>query len=124
MSAERVGNVIDATAKARWPFFRTIGASDGYAFTCPAGRYKPNAFGLYDMHGNAAEWCADWCDEEYYAHAPGDDPAGPSTGSYRLLRGGSWAPEAAHCRSASRVWNSQTYRSPSLGFRVARNSGP
>ena len=57
----KVGNVADAAAKAKFPEWTwTIKASDGYVFTAPVGRFKPNAFGLYDMHGNAGQWCADW----------------------------------------------------------------
>jgi uncharacterized protein (TIGR02996 family) len=81
------------------------------------GRYLPNAFGLYDMHGNVNEWVANWYDD--YPVGPVTDPAGPSRGSDRLVRGGSWRHADWACRSASRNWIEPGYQSYSLGFRVA-----
>jgi formylglycine-generating enzyme required for sulfatase activity len=84
------------------------------------GSYPPNAYGLYDMHGNVAEWCADIYDRntDYYATSPLEDPPGPAHGSNRLLRGGNWYSDAMLCRSASREWYLPMYRSKVLGFRV------
>ena len=87
--------------------------------TCAVGSYRPNAFGLYDMHGNVREWCSDWYGAKYYADSPASDPPGPSEGSNRVSRGGSWDNNGRTCRSARRSWFTPTYRSSIVGFRVA-----
>ena len=87
--------------------------------TTPVGSYKPNAWGLFDMHGNVWEWCSDWHDENYYNQSPRQDPQGPQNGSLRVLRGGSWSSFGRDCRSALRVRNVPGSRNFNLGFRVA-----
>ena len=86
--------------------------------TTPVGSYRPNAFGLYDMHGNVLQWCQDWYDKDYYANSPTDDPQGPVAGSSRVVRGGCWFFNALLCRSAIRGGIEPTDRYDILGFRV------
>jgi len=85
------------------------------------GLKRANVWGLYDMHGNVHERCADWYDDDYYEKSPGVDPEGPSTGSSRVERGGGWGGYAGHCRSAFRAMlpPEPDYRFAGLGFRVA-----
>ena len=89
--------------------------------THPVDRKKPNAWGLYDMHGNVWEWCQDWYDEGYYARSPAKDPKGPASAEYRVLRGGSWHYTPDYARSACRYRNYPTlsYSDSYLGCRVA-----
>jgi formylglycine-generating enzyme required for sulfatase activity len=86
--------------------------------THPVGEKKANAWGLYDMHGNVWEWCADWYDENYYGRSPLEDPPGPSERSNRVLRGGSWRYYASVCASAYRMYDSPKFRDYRYGFRV------
>jgi formylglycine-generating enzyme required for sulfatase activity len=118
-SLAKVANVADGTAKKKFPWWKTIRAKDGHVFTSPVGQFRPNPFGLYDVHGNVWEWCADWYGEEYYAISPVDDPAGPDSGSSRVFRGGSCVDRPSGHRSASRDWGSPGDRSAYAGFRVA-----
>jgi formylglycine-generating enzyme required for sulfatase activity/serine/threonine protein kinase len=113
--------------------------------TVPVGSYRPNAFGLYDMHGNVWERCWDIFEGDYYKHSPDSDPVGPSPppkaigeksktknkptsnpgpsdAPGRVIRGGGWR-DPAGCRGASRSWNPPDQRSDINGFRIARESG-
>jgi len=69
----------------------------------PVGSHDANTWGLRDMHGGVCEWCSDWYGKDYYRKSPLQDPPGPSAGSLRVVRGGSWSDEAADCRSARRL---------------------
>jgi formylglycine-generating enzyme required for sulfatase activity len=89
--------------------------------TAKVGSYRPNHWGLFDMHGNVAEWCWDWYEKDYYASSPENDPAGPRTGTHRVLRGGSWLVGEASSRSASRLMHTPGESAYFGGFRVARS---
>ena len=91
-------------------------------FTTKVGSYEPNAWGLYDMHGNAWEWCSDWYDEEYYAKSPVDDPTGPASGTVRVRRGGGWNSFPLYARSSYRNYLASGSRCVNLGFRVVREA--
>ncbi|MCP4357867.1 MAG: formylglycine-generating enzyme family protein [Chloroflexi bacterium] len=86
--------------------------------TTEVGSFPPNDWGLYDMHGNVWEWCQDWYDSEYYSKSPKKNPQGPSSGEYRVLRGGSWVGNPAYCRSAIRNRIIPDLTNYNLGFRV------
>ncbi|MGH7598325.1 MAG: SUMF1/EgtB/PvdO family nonheme iron enzyme [bacterium] len=90
--------------------------------TTPIGSYPPNAWGLYDMHGNVYEWCRDWYGEDYYEVCKKqgivENPTGPETGSFRVLRGGCWGGHARYCRSADHNRAYPAGRDFSIGFRL------
>jgi formylglycine-generating enzyme required for sulfatase activity len=99
-----VGNSLSSTQanfNGNYPYG---GAAEGPNLqrTCKVGTYKPNAFGIYDMHGNVWEWCSDWYEAEYYARSSLRDPTGHPSGSLRVIRGGCWLDCARRCRSAYR----------------------
>jgi formylglycine-generating enzyme required for sulfatase activity/serine/threonine protein kinase len=85
---------------------------------CIVGSYPANGFGLYDMHGNVAEWCSDWYDKDYYSKSPRRDPQGPSTGIYRVIRNVCWRDYGRGCRSAARSGGAAANRYFGWGFRV------
>jgi formylglycine-generating enzyme required for sulfatase activity len=112
-------NIADGTAKEKYSFLTTIAARDGYVYTAPVGRFQPNAYGLFDMHGNVCEWCSDGYAADYYKQSPLEDPAGVLGAWARVFRGGGWSVGPRYDRSANRHGCEPGSRDIFLGFRLA-----
>ncbi len=95
-------------------------SSNSSTTTHPVATLQPNAWGLYDMSGNVWEWTWDRYSSSYYSNSPSTDPEGPSSGSSRVLRGGSWFNYASYTRVADRNFSGPGYRYDFLGFRLSR----
>lgn len=92
--------------------------SDGMT---PVGSYPPNPYGICDTAGNVWEWCSDWYSESYYSRSPSADPQGPSSGSTKVHRGGSWMNTPYYLRPAIRYSSEPGRWSKLIGFRCARD---
>ena len=134
---KKTGREYRLPTEAEWEYACRAGSKTAYSFddeegllpeygwfnrnssdrTHTVGLLEPNAWGLYDMHGNVWEWCSDWYGE--YPKGAVSDWTGPKVGSFRVRRGGGWYGQAALCRSANRGGSTPGYRGSPLGFRLA-----
>jgi formylglycine-generating enzyme required for sulfatase activity len=102
--------------------YRGTDGKDSFSVTSPAGSFKPNGYGLYDMSGNVYEWCADLYNHNYYGDSPEKNPAGPLKGAERVLRGGSYNLTSYGLRASARNSALQSMKSPELGFRCVKST--
>ena len=137
--SEKEGRIYRLPTEAEWEYACRAGTTTAYSFgnsDSEIGDYawfdknakndaeqyvrqkKPNAFGLYDMHGNVYEWCSDWYDRYYYPKSPAADPQGASAGIGRVHRGGDWFSDPSSCRSANRDGSGPNLRLDHVGFRI------
>ncbi|MCX7047555.1 MAG: formylglycine-generating enzyme family protein [Candidatus Sumerlaeota bacterium] len=138
--SQKTGKIYALPSEAQWEYACRAGSQGKYCFgdswnslgkyawfignskeqTHPVGQKKANTWGLFDMHGNVWEWCADWHDQEYYAQSPKRNPTGPAHGTARVLRGGSWDFFPDGCSAARRRSRGPADRDRSFGLRLAR----
>ena len=134
--SRKEGKIYRLPTEAEWEYTCRAGTSTPFYFgetinkdlanyggnyrerTTQVGIFPPNAFGLYDMHGNVWEWCHDWHSADYYSRSPAVDPQGPPKGQYRILRGGFWGDFPRGCRSALRFKLAPGTRNSHGGFRL------
>ncbi|MBN1265927.1 MAG: formylglycine-generating enzyme family protein [Anaerolineales bacterium] len=114
-----LANYCEKNCEFEW---RVVDQDDGYAETSPAGNYPAGTspFGAMDMSGNVYEWVADWFDANTYQESLVNNPTGPESGEFRVLRGGSWYNSPSYLRASSRGWSAPDLSGPVTGFRCVR----
>lgn len=127
------GYVYRLPTEAEWEYAARAGSAGAYAgdlenlgwygdnsdkMVHPVAQKQPNAWGLYDMHGNVWEWNSDWYGAEVYSETNRVNPKGPASGEVKSCRGGSWGWAARHSRSANRHWAGAQYCGQHIGLRV------
>jgi formylglycine-generating enzyme required for sulfatase activity len=93
-----------------------------FPYTSPVDSFAPNGYGLYGMAGNVREYCNDWYGEIYYVFSPTVNPQGPTSGPFRVLRGGAWSNPPVSCRSADRLGFTPNGQDDDVGFRIVLDS--
>ena len=136
--SKKTGKTVRLPTEAEWEYACRAGSTTRFSYgddeeklgdyawkaensggkTHPVGEKKPNNWGLYDMHGNVWQWCADWYAKGYDANAAKTDPTGPATGTWRVWRGGCWLNRAFSCGSAFRSCYPPADPFNTVGFRV------
>jgi formylglycine-generating enzyme required for sulfatase activity len=116
-TAYSFGEDVSQSGEYAWHYMNATNIGERYAHR--VGQKLPNPWGLYDMHGNAYEWCRAWYGP-FGSEATVSDPTGPAQGKLRVLRGGSFVFQSSVVRSAVRVYSRPTTRSNSFGFRPSR----
>ncbi len=140
-ASKHTGRAVRLPSEAQWEYACRAGTQTDYSFgneiekldlyawygknagdrSHEVATKEPNAWGLYDMHGNLWEWCADWYDPNYYTYSPSEDPRGAEDGSERVIRGGSMLFQPWPLRSAYRAKSKPANSSGNVGFRVIVN---